>query len=81
MNTVTHDKLSYIYKIADFAIASYPNKDSLFQFGHCPLKIYDYMYHKLPVIFVGNKYNLDVESNGIFQVNFNDKESFFKYLT
>ena len=32
MNTVTHDKLSYIYKIADFAIASYPNKDSLFQF-------------------------------------------------
>ena len=44
MNTVTHDKLSYIYKIADFAIASYPNKDSLFQFGHCPLKIYDYMY-------------------------------------
>ena len=80
MNTVTHDKLSYIYKIADFAIASYPNKDSLFQFGHCPLKIYDYMYHKLPVIFVGNKYNLDVESNGIFQVNFNDKESFSNIL-
>lgn len=80
MKTLTHDNLSYIYNIADFAIASYPDKDSLFQFGHCPLKIYDYMYHKLPIIFIGNKYNLDIESAGIFQVKFDNRESFSKII-
>ncbi|MDC0917541.1 hypothetical protein OAQ61_00325 [Candidatus Marinimicrobia bacterium] len=72
LDSVDHSALLSYYTAADFAISSHPDFNELYQYGLCPLKTYDYMYHKLPILFIGNKNFLDIESSGLFETNFND---------
>ena len=71
-----NQELEKYFKIADFAFGFHPDYDELYKYGLCPLKTYDYMFHKLPILFVGEKSYLDVKSPGIISCKFNDKNDF-----
>ena len=71
-----HQELEKYFKIANFAFGFHPDYDELYKYGLCPLKTYDYMFHKLPILFVGEKSYLDVKSPGIISCKFNDKNDF-----
>ena len=75
-----HNKLAQYFTISDFAIGLHPDYDDLYKYGLCPLKTYDYMFYKLPILFIGNKSYLDIESEGIFESKFNNQSSFIKSL-
>ena len=79
-NSVDHQKLSSYYKIADFAICTIPFHDQLYQYGLCPLKIYDYMYHKMPILYIGEPNYLDICHKNFFVCEFENKTSYYKSL-
>tara|TARA_X000000950_G_scaffold139629_1_gene173293 strand:- start:4393 stop:5610 length:1218 start_codon:yes stop_codon:yes gene_type:complete len=80
LESANHSKLSSYFKLADFAIATIPEHDLLYKYGLCPLKVYDYMYHKLPVFFIGNKSYLDIDSDGIIACKFDNEKNFKESL-
>lgn len=75
-STKNHHELIQYFKISDFAFGFHPIHNELYKYGLCPLKTYDYMFNKLPILFVGDKSYLDIESDGILQCKFNDKDDF-----
>ena len=64
-----HQELKKYFKIVDFAFGFHPDYDELYKYGLCPLKTYDYMFHKLPILFVGEKSYLDVKVLELSRVN------------
>ena len=81
MKSVNKELLLNYYEISDFAISSHPSEPDLYKYGLCPLKDIDYMYNKLPVLFMGDKsYLNNSSSNGIVEVDSNDKYCIEKIL-
>lgn len=72
----SHEELVNYFEISDFAIGFHPDYDELYKYGLCPLKTYDYMINKLPILFVGNKSYLDIVSDGIIGCKFDNEKSF-----
>jgi hypothetical protein len=72
----SHEELVNYFEISDFAIGFHPDYDELYKYGLCPLKTYDYMINKLPILFVGNKSYLDIQSDGIIGCKFDNEKSF-----
>lgn len=75
-STKNHYELVQYFKISDFAFGFHPIYNELYKYGLCPLKTYDYMFNKLPILFVGDKSYLDIKSDGIIQCRFNDRNDF-----
>ena len=71
-----HEELVNYFEISDFAFGFHPDYDELYKYGLCPLKTYDYMINKLPILFVGNKSYLDIVSDGIIACKFNNEKDF-----
>ena len=71
-----HEELVNYFEISDFAFGFHPDYDELYKYGLCPLKTYDYMINKLPILFVGNKSYLDIASDGIIACKFNNEKDF-----
>lgn len=75
-----HKDLIAYYKVSDFAIGLHPDHNNLYKYGLCPLKTYDYMFNKLPILFIGNKSYLDLDSMGIIECKFNNKNALIDSL-
>ena len=66
--------LKHYYEISDFAIGLHPPHERLYQYGISPLKTIDYMYAKLPILFVGDtSYLYNNYSEGFIECDNNKK--------
>ena len=75
-STKNHQQLVQYFNISDFAFGFHPVNNELYKYGLCPLKIYDYMFNRLPILFVGEKSYLDVKSDGLIPCKFNNEKDF-----
>lgn len=73
---VNHDELSAYYNSVNFAIAKIPFAHDLYKYGINQLKIPDYMYHKLPVLFIGNPGHICISINQLIVCTQEDPESY-----
>lgn len=76
MPQINHDILVSYYNLANFAIAKIPFADELYQYGINQLKIPDYMYHKLPVLFIGNPNHVCISSDRLIVCSKEDDKSY-----
>lgn len=81
LSSKNHEELVKYFEISDFAFGFHPDYDELYKYGLCPLKTYDYMINKLPILFVGNKSYLDIQSDGIIACKFDNEKNFKDSLT
>lgn len=77
MPQINHDILSIYYNSVNFAIAKIPFANNLYKYGINQLKIPDYMYHNLPVLFIGNPEHICISPERLIICNKENKQSYF----
>jgi len=73
---INHDELSTYYNSSNFAIAKLPHANDLYKYGVNQLKIPDYMYHNLPILFIGNPNHICISNKNLIVCDKDDRHSY-----
>ena len=79
IDQVNRSYLSTLLNKSTFAILSFPEKDNLYKYGIASLKMFDYIYYKIPILSIGlftkysilknAKYKFDASFGSIKKIN------------